>query len=263
MRRATQTSLPTEPTALLRAALAERCAKNPQYSIRSFARSSGISHTVLSLVLSGKRRLSKKASMQLAQHLELAPDHTEKVMRHFATSTEPSDYEELSLDAFEVISDWYHYAILSALELPNAKWDARWFAKQFGIQILEAKLAMERLQRLKLVEEKNGPGKGQWKQTSKPIKVDNTTSTAATRKFHKQLLARAIDAIDLNKIDERDFSSTTFAMDPSLIPFAAAKIRKFRRELVAELEAKGTAGAVYNITMQLFPVTKLNESENE
>lgn len=259
MKRASQSTLPSEPTALLRAALAERCNKNPQYSIRSFARSSGISHTVLSLVLSGKRRLSKKATMQLAQHLELPPDHTEKLMRHHKAVTEPSEYEELSLDAFEVISDWYHYAMLSALELPNSKWNARWFAKQFGIQVLEAKLAMERLQRLKLVEEKNG----KWSQTSKPIKVDNSTSTAATRKFHKQLLARAIEAIDLNTIDERDFSSTTFAMDPSLIPYAAAKIRKFRRELVAELEAKCSQEAVYNITMQLFPVTKLNQTENE
>jgi hypothetical protein len=67
----------------------------------------------------------------------------------------------------------------------------------------------------------------------------------------------------LNSIDERDFSSTTFAMDPSLIPFAAAKIRKFRRELVAELEAKGSAGAVYNITMQLFPVTPINQNKTE
>lgn len=255
MKRAAQPTLPTEPTALLRAALAERCNKNPQYSIRSFARSSGISHTVLSLVLSGKRRLSKKATAQLADFLELSPDHKNQLMSHFTSFAEPSEYQDLSLDAFEVISDWYHYAILSALELPDAKWDARWFAKQFGIQVLEAKLAMERLERLQLVEQKNG----KWKQTSKPIKVDNSVSTSATRKFHKQLLQSAIDAIETTVREERDYSSTTFAMDPALIPYAAAKIKKFRRELVAELEAKGYPQAVYQITMQLFPVSKLKE----
>lgn len=259
MKRAAEPTLPTEPTALLRAALAERCNKNPQYSIRSFARASGISHTVLSLVLSGKRRLSKKATAQLADFLELNPDHKSQVLSHFTNFAEPSEYQDLSLDAFEVISDWYHYAMLSALELPDAKWDARWFAKQFGIQALEAKLAMERLQRLGLVEEKNG----KWKQTSKPIRVDNKVSTAATRKFNKQLLERAIEAIEQNTIEERDFSSTTFAMDPKLIPYAAAKIRKFRRELVAELEAKGSPEAVYQITMQLFPVSKLNKEKSE
>ena len=28
-------------------------------------------------------------------------------------------YQDLDLDTFQVISDWYHYAILSALELPG------------------------------------------------------------------------------------------------------------------------------------------------
>ncbi len=158
-----------DPRQLLRAALGERCAKNPQYSVRAFARACGISHTVLSLVLSGKRRLSKAATIKLADYLELDPQHCSALIKARKGVVTAEDFQTLPLDAFEVISEWHHYAILSLLEIPGAQFEARWVAKQLGIQILNARLAMERLQRLKLVEEVSPR---QWRQSGKPLKVD-------------------------------------------------------------------------------------------
>ena len=100
------------PTELLKSALQERFSKNPQYSLRSFARATGISHTVLSLVLSGKRRLSKKATLKLADYLDLGPQDKQSLLRSHLGAA-PDAFQTLQLDAFEVISDWYHYAILS------------------------------------------------------------------------------------------------------------------------------------------------------
>lgn len=154
---------PIDPRALLRAALAERCARNPNYSLRAFARSSGISHTVLSLVLSGKRRLSRKGALKLADYLDLDPSGRAALTRACAgKGPAGEDRRELTLDAFEAISDWYHYAILSALELPGARFEARWLGARLGIPILKAKLAMERLERLGLVERGED---GSWRQS--------------------------------------------------------------------------------------------------
>lgn len=253
-----QTKL-SNPTELLKMALQERCAKNPMYSLRSFARATGISHTVLSLVLSGKRKLSKKATLKLAEFLELNPQQKQKLMKAHSGPT-AEDYQTISLDTFEVISDWYHYAILSLLELPDAKFEARWIAKQLGVQILNAKMAMERLQRLGLVSQDE---EGRWKQTGQPIKVDNNISTVATRKFHKQLLNRAAESVDKDPIPVRDFSSMTFTLDPSQVEYARKRIREFRRQLVAELEVKGRPTTVYNLTMQLYPVTPVLHKETQ
>ncbi len=242
-----------DPQQILRAALAERCAKNPQYSIRAFARASGISHTVLSLVLSGKRRLSKQAVAKLADYLGLDPRHRQAVIQSRKGPTAEA-FETLPLDTFEVIADWYHYAILSLLELPGAQFKARWISKQLGIPFLNSKLALERLQRLNLVEEVSP---GQWRQSGKPLKVDNTISTAATKRFHKQLLERASQSIDKDPIPVRDFSSMTFAFDPSQMEYARQRIRDFRRQLVSELESKGAPSAVFHFTMQLYPVTPI------
>ena len=242
-----------DPQSLLRAALAERCEKNPQYSIRAFARASGISHTVLSLVLSGKRRLSKQATTKLADYLGLDPRHRQALLQSREGSA-ADHFETLPLDSFEVISDWYHYAILSLLELPQAQFEARSISKQLGIPILNAKLAMERLQRLSLVEE---IAPGQWRQSGKPLKVENTVSTAATKRFHKQLLERAAVSIDKDPIAVRDFSSMTFVLDPAQVEYARKRIRDFRRQLIGELENKGKPSAVFNFTLQLYPVTPI------
>jgi hypothetical protein len=47
----------------------------------------------------------------------------------------------------------------------------------------------------------------------------------------------------------------TLAMDSSLIPYAKEKIRKFRRELTLDLEAKGKPNSVFEFMIQLFPLT--------
>src|SRR4051812_21291279 len=119
----TRTAATLDPSRLLRTALEEKTRKNPAFSLRAFARASGISHTVLSLVLSGKRRMSRKAALQLAEYLELEPRRRNALLRHFVARGEK----------------------------PPA--DARLFHNRLGIPMLAAKLAIERLERLGLISD--------------------------------------------------------------------------------------------------------------
>jgi transcriptional regulator with XRE-family HTH domain len=59
---------------LLTAEFEARRKKNSRYSMRSFARSLGLSQTQLSLILSGKREVSLPQALRLAQ--VLSPDFT-------------------------------------------------------------------------------------------------------------------------------------------------------------------------------------------
>ncbi len=249
-----------EPQWLLQQELARRCKKNARYSLRALANSLGLSHTVLSLALSGKRKLSKNACLKIADALTLSPEETKKMMN----SRKPQKLESLPLvspeildvDTFAVISDWYHFAILSLLELPNSKLDSRWIAKSLGISSVEARLAIERLKRLKMISEKNG----KWKQTTKSLKIDSTQSTAATRKFQKQILEKAIESMENDPIEKRDHTSITFTMDSKSVSYAKERIRQFRRELCAELESIGTPNSVFTISVQLF---SMNQEKNK
>ena len=51
-------------------------------------------------------------------------------------------------------------------------------------------------------------------------------------------------------------SSMTLAIDPKLVPIAIKEIRKFRRKLTKFLESAAPAKEVYELSVQLFPISK-------
>jgi uncharacterized protein (TIGR02147 family) len=151
-----------------------------------------------------------------------------------------------------MIAEWYHYAILSLVDVPGFRFDAKWIANRLGISETEARLAMERLLRLRLVKK---VGKT-WKQSGLPLKVENTESTTATRRHHRQHLVKAIESLDNDPIEIRDFSGMTFPMDPQYVPYAVKRIRDFRRKLMNELVNMGTPRVVYRLGVQIHPLSK-------
>jgi uncharacterized protein (TIGR02147 family) len=245
---------------ILKDEFSRRSAANPRYSLRSFAKALDVSPTILSLVMSGKRPLAKKTALKIADRLALTPLQMQLLMaktrpqaKEAPVGASAYEFDAISLETFSVISDWIHYAILSLLEIPNVKSDAKWIAKALNINEVAAQSALDRLQQLGMIKK----SKGKWKQSSMPIKVENKVSTSATRKFQAQLLQKAMASLENDPIEVRDFSSMTLAIDPELIPYAIEKIRAFRRELTADLESKGNAKEVYNLTVQIFPVSKV------
>ena len=241
---------------LLQKELQRRCSKNPQYSLRAFAASLEMSHSSLSLVISGKRNLSKKACLRVGEQLGYSPQQLSQFLSRRKSESVPSpvtySQQILDLDSFSTISEWYHFAILSLLELPKAKFESKWIGRRLGIRAVDAKLAMERLKRLGLIVEKNG----KWRQSSKSIKVDNKRSNAATRKFQSQLLLKSLESLENHPLERRDHTATTFVLDPALIPLARERIHQFRRELTSELEKLGNPKEVYNLSVQLYPLSK-------
>jgi uncharacterized protein (TIGR02147 family) len=245
---------------ILQKELARRCETNPRYSLRAFAKALGISHPLLSLVLSGKRKLSKKSALKVAEKLPLLPYERQFFLGEMEFEEgAPKEHHQLDLDTFSIISDWFHYAILSLLDVRGARFEAGWIARRLNINIHEAKDAMERLVRLGLVEQQ-----GQcWKQTGLPLKVENAISTAASQKYHRQLMQKAVYSLENDSRELQNFSSMTLSMDPEMMSYAIEKIKKFRRLLADELEKAKPGKEVYSLNIQLFPISRNQNTEGE
>jgi len=247
---------------ILKTAYAERIARNSRYSLRSFAKALGMSHTVLSLVLSGKRPLSKKAARQVAEKLGLSPDLADLLQapRNRAEAARPGavprSYRKIEIDTFHLISDWVNYAILSLAEIPGEEMSPARIAKRLSVDPVHVRNCLETLTDLELLR----PEAGTLKLTGNPIRVENKVSTAGTRKLQRQLLEKAVDSLENDPFEMRDLSSITMAIDPKHVDYARERIRQFRRELCEELEAKGAPTEVYNLTVQIFPVSKVVKS---
>lgn len=217
--------------------------RNPHYSLRAFAKTMGVSHSLLSLILSGKRDVSKKLWKAVSEECGFTSQPKSAAQTHF---------DQISLDTFAVIADWQHYAILNLMEISVPALNERIISERLGISRAEAGISLLRLKRLGLISKVNG----RWKRCAKSIKVENEHSTAATRKHHRQVLEKALDSLESDPFAIRDFSSITLAIDPANIPYARQRIREFRRELMQEIEAMGVRKEVYHLAVQIYPVSK-------
>ena len=221
-----------------------RSRANERYSIRAFANHLGMDSSTLSQVLSGKRPLSDKKIEAICKKLGITAPNS--------VSAE-SEYNQLDVDAFAVISDWYHFAILDLTLLKSFKSDINWIARKLSIQPLEALRAVERLKRLGMLAEQKGrlvKAKGFYTNYSEGV------TSAALKEYQRQVIKKALHAVDNCPQDAKDITSMTIAADSRRLQQAKEKIKNFRRELCAFLE-DGESDTVFHLALQLYPVTEL------
>ncbi len=247
------TTTPATLSEFLRKELLARCKINPRYSLRAFARQLQIEPSYLSKILNGKRPVSASLHKKVSGILMLDS-------RTDATQNPPAeDYRPLSEDAFLVIANWYHYAILELAKTKGFRTDPRWVARKLGISAIEAKEAFHRLIALKLIEITSN---GRLLKTPKShTNIQHPFSNSAFRKLQKQILQQALEALDQIPYEERDQSSMTVAIDISRLDAAREKITVFRRELSAFLQPqKKDLDEVYQLSISLFPAKRVELS---
>ncbi|HVK62440.1 MAG TPA: TIGR02147 family protein [Bdellovibrionales bacterium] len=237
---------------------AVRKKKNPSLSLRGFARYLGIPASRLSEVFSGKREMTPGMGVKIAARLAYDPETKKKFLATISSDKKSAtdqvdipEFQQLTVDAFCVISDWYHFALLSLIETADFDSEPSVIAKRLGISVSEVRLALERLERLSLIE----ATKNSWRRTANNLTTTHDVRSTALRHGHRQLLEKSIDALEDVEIEQRDITSMTMAIDPKKLPEAKKMITDFRRKLCGFLE-KGKQSEVYALCIQLVPLTK-------
>ena len=251
----------------LRALLVKRCQANPAYSLRAFAKQLGVEPSFLSKLFAGKRKLTLKLIERLAAPLLLSPAEVHQFKSRLIgepTSDAGRDSHEanLTLDAFQVIADWYHYAILELTKIEGFEFQPAWISKKLGITVHEARDAIERLKRLEMLI---------WDEKKKKLKPVEQYSTAtnpftapAFRKLQKQVLQQALVALENVPFEDRHQSSVTLAIHAPSLNFAKEKIAVFRKELSKTLQPEGKKfQEVYQFSISLFPAKNLKGTSHE
>lgn len=246
---------------LLHDAYLARMEKNSSYSLRAFSRDLNLSHSHLSRVMSGRRNLSFRQAVELAALLQLEGARRAAFLQSVTEgSLKPakppaprskSSYLTLEVDNFKFLSEWYHSAILELIQLKDFQPEAKWIARKLGLTSRQVKMAVDRLQRLQLLE--LAPGK--WKRTHNHLMVKSQPS-GAIRAYHRQFIQKAVDELESGRDSStRDITGTTIAIDPARLPELKERIRKFRKSLM-ELAAQHEATSLYQLNVQLFSLVK-------
>lgn len=233
-----------------------RCKKNPSYSLRSFAKSLGLSPSFLSKILNGKRRITDSTFQKITTSLNL---DSKRIASFQVVEKETSEHEinfrDLQLEYFKIISDWYHYALIELTHLDGFKNSPEWVSSKLGITVNQAKAAIERLIHLQLLEIKDGK--------LKPTSGGNTTThhqftDLALKKMQDDLLKKAIHSLWNEEINLRDHTSISMAINLDDIPEVKKRLKKMRRDICKYLERPQNKKPtqVYNLSLSFFALSK-------
>tara|TARA_B110001454_G_C12723074_1_gene435708 strand:+ start:7097 stop:7834 length:738 start_codon:yes stop_codon:yes gene_type:complete len=227
-----------------------RGSKNPNYSLRGYAKFLGIHHSTLSGLLSGKRAITNKAISSLSLKLGLFPDNFSK-----ENNFKLPRHELIEEDVFNRISEWYFDAILELSKVKSFDFNPSNIGRFLGISEPQASIAVETLLRLKLLK-KNKDGYEIVHANSTNLSSHEKTS-AAMRKYQKSILEKSIEALEIVDRADRDHTSTTMAIRKSDLPKAKKVIKDFRHKLSALLQVdQENFDEVYQLQVSLFPLKK-------
>jgi uncharacterized protein (TIGR02147 family) len=255
---------------------ANRKKKNKKYSLRAFSRDLNLSASFLSEVLNGKKKVSIDKALQVSQSLGWSWRESQlflqtaqfdsvksKRAKHFLkkeiqkTDSLYGQFKSLKATQFSPISNWYCLAILELTEIPGFREDPRWISKRLGVPLKEAQTAFTTLKEKGLIIQNEF---GDWKKDINASVQD--TPSSEVRKFHRQHLANAMEAIEKQEFHRRHFSGVTMAIDTDQLPQAIELVREFRSRMNALLET-GTKKSVYHLAIQLFQLDLPHEDEND
>ena len=255
---------------ILKNKLELRQQKNKKYSLRAYARDLGLSSSLLSEILSGKKGLSLKMAGQVAENLGMNPIE-QSYFCDLVTSTNARkegakilaqdrlenyrkiQMQSLTMDSFALIHDWFHFAILELTHIEGFVADAEWVSKRLNVQKDKIESAVKRLSNMGLLEILED---GNWKDTQVDLATPDGFSFSYLRQFHKQLIEKSILALEEQSVDERDITSLLVSVDSEKLPEAKKRIRDFRNEFIKEFNGPHEKkDNVYCLGIQLFNLT--------
>lgn len=253
--------------------------KNKKFSFRFFSRLAGFksSGSILK-VMTGKTNLSNEGIEKISKAIKHNKEEAlffENLV-HFGQAKTPSKRQyfaeqllkaktyrkikPLSTTQFRFYSQWYYSVIREMVELPDFRDDPEWIATKLYNHITpkEAQKTLEDLLVLGLVVR---TASGKLAMADAHISAGDEVHFSSAVQCHRQFLGLASESIDLVAREKRDISAMTICISPEGAAKLKEKIQKFRKEIVEFISGDRETDQVYQLNMQLFPLTKVGESK--
>jgi uncharacterized protein (TIGR02147 family) len=263
--------------AFLRDFYQARKAKGRGFSYRSFSRKAGLkSPNYLKLVIDGERNLSAEMAERFATACGLGDDegryfadlvafnqaqNLAERNKHYARLTGFQRYRlahKLDLAHAAYYSAWFMPAIRELAARKDFVDDPDWIASQLvpPITALEAERSLQVLLELGLLVR---GADGTIEQRDVLLSTGPETRGLHIAAYHRGMMQRAMEAIDLVRPEERDISSLTLCLGESGLRAFKQRVQRFRRELLELSALEDDAEQVVQVNFQLFPLSRARQ----
>lgn len=244
----------------------------PFYSYRMMGDKLGLDSSYLYRVLQKKQHLPAHALPAAKEILDLSGREAEyfDLLFSAAVSKDKGKREELmakaldlrdvdrhSLQAAELklLENWWIPAVRAYLELNGGVVNVKQIAHDICPPITEdqAKEAIDILLSVGLVKKM---ASGKLALTEAHLTVGGPEKKVAVRKFQKEVLALASDALDNVPVDERNISTLTLSVDQACFEDLGDMLREFRRLVQKRVDSSKNSDRVMQLSMAFYPIAR-------
>ena len=81
--------------------------------------------------------------------------------------------------------------------------------------------------------------------------------------YHRTMIARAAESIDVIPASQRDISSLVFCIDHHGLAEIKKRVQAFRQEIIERAESEQSPHQVLQLNIQLFPLSRTARGEEE
>lgn len=250
-----------------------RKASNPAFSFRYLAQKAGInSAPFFKFIIEGKRNLTRATILKTCAALKMTDREAEyfedlvffnqaksvKEKNHFfaklVKQQKLRNVRKILDTQYEYFTEWYHCAIRELACLPRFNKDHAKLAQALVPPITPRQAAdsLKLLQKLELLK----PAEGGFTQSDSVISTGYGIASHQVINFQIMMLEKAIAAFDASSPSERMTSATTFCISRKTYQAFLEKLRRMRSELLEMARQDESPEAVYELTLNLFPLSK-------
>jgi uncharacterized protein (TIGR02147 family) len=160
-------------------------------------------------------------------------------------------------DQYEFYTRWYHSVVRSLIGLFPVKDNYREIAEKIRPEITPAqvKKSIQLLERLELIRKNR---KGEYELTSNVITSGEKVASLAVTNFQRETMRLASESLDRCSGDIRDISTQTVGISSKCYQDIVQLAREFRKQVSEMANADEAADRVYQLNIQLFPLSETN-----
>lgn len=251
---------------------------SPSYSYRVFVNKGDLgSPSHLKMVIDGSRNLTlntipkyinalgfkKKIESQFFELLVLYNQETnsDQKIHYFNEIMALKRKKGLSLlekHQFDLLAQWFHVAIYVLVGLDSFRNDPEWLAEKLRKKVnsKQTQDALDSLEALKLIEKDEIKG---YKQTSGALSTADDLRHLSVYRYHKDMIELSINSLENDASEVREFNGVTLSISKDNLPLLKEKIRAFRKEINELTTNIPGADEVYQLNVQLFPLTEVKQ----
>lgn len=267
----------TDFRAYLKAMIAFLKATRRGFSYRSFALKAGFSSpSFLKLVSEGQRNLSSESIERVAEGLGLDRRETEafealvelgqaesdarknRAYAKIAKLAQRDPVKRIEVDQYEAYSKWYTMVLREMAQLPGFDEDPDKLARRlrFKTRPDDVKRGLDNLERLGLLVRGDD---GKLASAERNLSSGPEVRSLSIRNFHRQMLEKAITALDTIPLGQRNISGVTVALNRRQYARVIELIQVLRREILAvaeDVQPDDEPQQVHQLSFALIPLTQ-------